>query len=85
MIEPKELSTEELAQEFRAVIWANGGASRIKGHIAALEAIARERDRETCLNCQATRFEHSFEQWLYCRSMVRMKIAALEQNGRRRC
>lgn len=33
-----------------------------------------ESDREVCLCCKATRWEHSGEQWLYCRHMIALKL-----------
>lgn len=55
--------------------------------LAAAKKRIDDLDREECLCCKATRWEHSPEQWAYCRSVIqgKMKAAEAEEQNPKMC
>ena len=47
----------------------------LEAELAAERAKVAELEKEECYTCKATRWEHSQEQWIYCNSVERSKVA----------
>ena len=55
--------------------------SRIRAEMQTAKTRIEDSDKELCLCCKATRWEHSPEQWSYCRSVIQGKMDAASEDG----